>query len=84
MKRRSRAGGKTSKARGRKALKPKRRDAPNAVSSYAPVQDAEVARLTRELNKACEQVIKKAIFKILPDIAEVEQLFLIIKAQKEY
>jgi GAF domain-containing protein len=55
MKRRSRAGGKTSEARGRKALNPKRRDAPNAVSSSAPVQDVEVARLTRELNEALEQ-----------------------------
>ena len=55
MKRRFRAGGKTSEARGRKALKPKRRDAPNAVSSSAPVQDVEVVRLSRELNEAREQ-----------------------------
>ena len=55
MKRRSRAGGETSKARGRKALKTKRRDASKNASSTAPVQDAEVARLTRELNEAREQ-----------------------------
>ena len=55
MKRRSRAGGAASKARHRKALKPKRRDASETASSSAPLQDAEVARLTRELNEALEQ-----------------------------
>jgi GAF domain-containing protein len=55
MKRRSRAGGKASKARGREALKTKRRDASNNASSSAPVQDTEVARLTRELNQALAQ-----------------------------
>ena len=55
MKRRSRAGGKASKARGREALKTKRRDASETVSSSAPIQDTEVARLTRELNEALEQ-----------------------------
>jgi GAF domain-containing protein len=55
MKRRSRAGGKASKARGREALKTKRRDASKTASSYALVQDAEVARLTRELNGALER-----------------------------
>ena len=55
MKPRSRAGGAASKARHRKALKPKRRDASETASSSAPVQDAEVARLTRELNEALEQ-----------------------------
>ena len=55
MKRRSKAGGKASKARGREALKTKRRDAPKTASSSAPTQDAEVARLTRELNEAREQ-----------------------------
>ena len=55
MKSRSRAGGAASKARHRKALKPKRRDASETASSSAPVQDAEVARLTRELNEALEQ-----------------------------
>ena len=55
MKRRSRAGGKASKARGREALKIKRRDASKNAPSSAPVQDAEVARLTRELNEASER-----------------------------
>ena len=55
MKRRSKAGGKASKARGREALKTKRRDAPKTASSSAPTQDAEVARLTRELNEALER-----------------------------
>ena len=55
MKRRSRAGGKASKARGREALKTKRRDASTTVASSAPIGDAEVARLTRELNEALEQ-----------------------------
>jgi hypothetical protein len=55
MKRRSKAGGKASKARGREALKTKRRDAAKTASSSAPIQDAEVARLTRELNEAREQ-----------------------------
>ena len=55
MKRRSRAGGEASKARHRKALKPKRRDASKTASSPAPIQDAEVARLTRELNEALER-----------------------------
>ena len=51
MKRRSRAGGEASKARGREALKTKRRDASKTASSPAPIQDAEVARLTRELTR---------------------------------
>ena len=55
MKRRSIAGGKAAKARGREPLKTKRRDAPKTASSSAPIQDAEVARLTRELNEARKQ-----------------------------
>jgi two-component system NtrC family sensor kinase len=55
MKKRSRAGGKASKAQGGEALKTKRRDAYKTASSSAPTQDAEVARLTRELNEAREQ-----------------------------
>ena len=31
-----------------------------------------------------ERVIKQALFSILQDVAEVERIFLIIKAQKEY
>ena len=52
---RSRAGGKASKARGREASKTKRRNASKTASSSAPVQHAEVARLTRELNEARQQ-----------------------------
>jgi class 3 adenylate cyclase len=55
MKRRSRAGGEASKARSREALKTKRRDASTTVSSSEHIKDAEVARLTRELNEAREQ-----------------------------
>ena len=55
MKRHSRAGGKAYKAPGRVASKTKRRDASKAVSSSAPIQDAEVARLARELHEAREQ-----------------------------
>jgi type I restriction enzyme R subunit len=31
-----------------------------------------------------EQTIKEAIYRILPDVAEVERIFLIVKAQQEY
>ena len=55
MKPRSRAGREASKPRHGKALKPRRRDASKTASSSAPIQDAEVARLTRELNEAREQ-----------------------------
>ena len=55
MKRRSRPGGEATKARGREALRTKRRDASATVSLSASIQDAEVARLTRELNEAREQ-----------------------------
>ena len=58
MKRRSRAGGKASKARGREALKIKRRDASKAISrtnSPPTSEETEVARLARELNEALEQ-----------------------------
>ena len=34
--------------------------------------------------QAREQVIKAALYDVLQDIAEVERIFLIIKAQKEY
>ena len=42
----------------------------------------KVARLTRELNKACEQAIKEAIFKILPDIARSSSSFLSLRRRK--
>ena len=55
MKRRSKAGGEPIKGRRRKALKPKRRDAPTTVSPPDHIEDTEVARLTRELSEAREQ-----------------------------
>ena len=55
MTRRSRAGAKSAKTRRPKALKTKRRDASKTAYLSTPVQDAEVARLTRELNEAREQ-----------------------------
>jgi GAF domain-containing protein len=55
MKRRSRAGGKPIKGRRRKALRSRRRTTPKAASPSAAIQDAEVLRLTRELNEARKQ-----------------------------
>jgi two-component system, NtrC family, sensor kinase len=56
MKRRSKAGGQASKTRHLKPLRPKRTVASKTGFSSAPNQDAEVARLTRELNEAREQL----------------------------
>ena len=56
MKSRSRASGKASKARGREAQKTKRREASKNAPSSAPIRDAEVARLTRELHEALERL----------------------------
>jgi hypothetical protein len=53
MKRRSKAGGKAPKRRGREALKTNRCDAPK--NGPLSASDAEVARLTRELSEAREQ-----------------------------
>jgi class 3 adenylate cyclase/putative methionine-R-sulfoxide reductase with GAF domain len=58
MKRRSRAGGELTKGRHRKAPKPKGRNARKAAApSISPPtgEEAEVARLTRELNEALER-----------------------------
>ena len=55
MRRRSRAGGKPVRTRRHKTVTPKRRNASKTLSSSTPIQDAEVARLTRELNEALEQ-----------------------------
>jgi GAF domain-containing protein len=55
MGRRSGTGGQTAKTRHRKAPKPKRRDAPEAVSSSISVQQADIAWLARELNEVREQ-----------------------------
>ena len=58
MRRRSRAGGEPVKARRRKAMTLKRGNGPKTVrgrSSSPTGQEAEVVRLTRELNEAVEQ-----------------------------
>ena len=57
MKRRSRAGGKPPKARPRKALTVKGRNAPKAVTRLgsASAGRTEIARLSHELNEALEQ-----------------------------
>ena len=55
MKRRSTAGDNPVKTRRRKPVMPKRSDASKTAPSSAPVQDAEVARLNRELHEAHEQ-----------------------------
>ncbi|HXW49591.1 MAG TPA: GAF domain-containing protein [Xanthobacteraceae bacterium] len=58
MKRRSGAGGEPIKGRRRKAPKPKRRNAPKAVTrsnSTTSGKETEVARLSRELNEALER-----------------------------
>jgi len=34
--------------------------------------------------QAREQVIKRALYEVLKDVAEVERIFLIIKQQREY
>src|SRR6516165_9902723 len=55
MRQRSRAGGLLIKARRRKAVKPKRRNAPKAIRSrgvYVAGQETVVARLTRERDEA--------------------------------
>ena len=66
MTRRSRAGGKASKAGRRKAATPKRSIPPKAVSgrrSAATTQETETARLTRERDEALER--EKATAEVL-------------------
>jgi GAF domain-containing protein len=57
MKKRAKATSRPAKARPRKALKPKGRSAPKALSHRgpAPARQTEVARLTRELNDALKR-----------------------------
>ena len=70
MRRRSRAGGEPAKARRRKAVTVKRRNEPKSArrrSASAAGQEAEVARLTRELNEALEH--QTATLEILASIS---------------
>src|SRR6516165_7851043 len=61
MRRRSRAGGKSTKSQRRKTITPKRRNAPMAVRSRNSTgPETEVARLARELNEAHEQQVATA------------------------
>ena len=58
MKKPSRAGGKPAKARGQRAVEPKGRSAPKAMTRRGSVpagQETEVARLTRERDEALRQ-----------------------------
>jgi hypothetical protein len=68
MKRRSRAGGELSKGKPRKALEPKRSDAPKTVSrskSSPPGEETEVARLTRERDEALERTAISDILRVI-------------------
>jgi type I restriction enzyme R subunit len=59
----------------------------NAIVDLAVRIDNEVKRVRPDSWRGIpprEQIIKQALYAILDDIAEVERIFLIIKAQKEY
>jgi hypothetical protein len=62
MRRRSRSGGEPVKARRRKAVTVKRRNALKAVRSSSDVsQETEVARLTRERDEALQRQTNTAV-----------------------
>src|SRR6516225_2249603 len=75
MRRRSGAGGESIRERRRKAAKPKRRDphkpVSKPVSTSGPIREAEVARLTRELNEAREQQAATAeVLRVISSFAD--------------
>src|SRR6516225_932578 len=81
MKRRSRAGGETSKGTGRKTPPPKRRNAPKAPAARSnsshDTREAEVARLARELSDERKQrtAISEVLHLLSGSHGELNRLF---------
>ena len=81
MKRRSRAGGETSKGPGRKTPQPKRRNAPKAPAARSnsshDTREAEVARLARELSDERKQrtAISEVLHLLSGSHGELNRLF---------